>query len=709
MATVAVYPDWYNDDVFPRQDITEVAVVRNYTPTDEDLGSWDASAEKNGSVMAYVSGTKLHLVCDSLTVIPDRMFCKFISLERVTGLASVTSIGAWAFLYTPDLSEADIEPSNLLQIGNDAFRMSGIEDTVDFSKAANAKIGDRAIRSNRWSDAGLTAVRDVEFPRYIYLDVPNADSQLKYKDIPYAQKDGQTVSVAVGGCRTLSAYHAWNCLYAGTSKEYPHFLVWFNAKLNADGKYADNTTISEADRQRDYETLGWNQTAIEYLTSHEQLADIVDRLAYGFPVEMTVRGNTDTGYHTVLIIGCDPETKKLAVVDSGVCEGYGVVYWAAYEDICTEGTEDANETIRKINYNPPVIAAGGTWFAPPSSSGITKTSITEIEIVREYTPTGSETASWDASASGNGKVMAYVNGTKLTIAGNGYRFIWCGSDSSNMFASFTALTRIVGAELLNMRNVTTLQKAFNMCTALQSVDVSKWDVSNCTDMSAMFQVNMNLEELDLSKWDVSKVTNFGNMFMGHQSYSSNGVTMKLTSVGDLSRWNTGSATNMEQMFNFCMCLQSVDVSKWDVSNVTGASGFTRMFAECRALKELDFSGWDTDAVQSVSFLSGSTNLEKITIGENFNFISGVIPTPSADYIPHADGNWYDFEGNAYATIPSNEERTYYASKFLAADDDDNMVFIRNGTLRKLAVAIRHKNGKTDTMYPSVFADEVLTL
>jgi hypothetical protein len=114
-----------------------------------------------------------------------------------------------------------------------------------------------------------------------------------------------------------------------------------------------------------------------------------------------------------------------------------------------------------------------------------------------------------------------------------------------------------------------------------------------------------------------------------------------------------------------------------------------------------------------------TALEKIALGEKFSFNgngtgtygAAVLPTPSSDHITLADGNWYDHDYNAYAPadVPSKVARTYYASKFIAAGDDSTMVFVKNGTLRQIAVALRHKNGKGDTMYPSEFAEEVLVL
>ena len=74
MATFA--EKWYNlsgGSVF-KEDITEVEIVSSYSPAGNEVESWDASAGNDGSVMAYITDTKLTIVCDALTEIPERMF-----------------------------------------------------------------------------------------------------------------------------------------------------------------------------------------------------------------------------------------------------------------------------------------------------------------------------------------------------------------------------------------------------------------------------------------------------------------------------------------------------------------------------------------------------------------------------------------------------------------------------------------------------------
>lgn len=739
MANIAAYPDWYTRSGMTdyRTEITEVVVVNSYDPTGHELVSWDASAELNGTVTAYIVKTKLVLVCDSLTAIPDKMFLKFLSLEKISGLQTVRTIGAWAFMLTPKLSEIDLAWDSLTAIGNDAFRISSIEDNYDLSNLASDVVCERATRSKRWSSSGLAAVRAVTFPgNKICLNVSNADSQRKYADVPYATVNGEVKTVAQAACRTLSCYHIWNTIYAKTDKEYPDFITWFNDKLNRDGKYHENTDMGENCRKRDYATLGWVQDSVARVISSAQLEYIVSELSNGLPVYATMQG-TGTGYHSVVIIGCDPVTRKLAIVDSDMRTDKGVIYWVAYEDVFTEGSAEESECIRKIDFNLPLLAKSDTWFTQGEHS-INRSSITEIDIALSYTPTGNETVSWDASAKKNGSVMCYLNGTKLTIAGNGDNYVYANLDSNYAFSDstkkdyYSKLTNIYGGNLLNTRNVINMSGMFRACSVMIGVDTKSWDTSSVEKMTNMFNRCRNLAAIDVSGWDTSSVTSMDAIFNMEPA----NPNTKLTSI-DVSKWDTSNATSMIQMFSCCTSLEELDVSNWNVSKVTSMYGIFNgchslktignvanwktesctnmyyMFNNCMSLEELNTSNWDTSVCADMTkMLFGMSHLKKFTIGKNFSFKNNaVLPTPDPAHISGADGNWYDVLGNSYtpSSIPSNTRRTYYASLEVMQADSGHLVLIKNGTLMRIAEAIRSKSGKTGGIIPSQFAAEIIGL
>lgn len=276
----------------------------------------------------------------------------------------------------------------------------------------------------------------------------------------------------------------------------------------------------------------------------------------------------------------------------------------------------------------PILAPNSTWFSQGGTT-IKRASITEIEIKDTYTPSGTDYTSWDGSAAKDGSVTIYVEGTKLTIAGNGSGCVYANPDSSYAFADangsdkFTKLTKITGGNLLNTSNVTTMQKMFQQ-SSLTSVDVSNWDTSNVTSMQGvfdrasslvsvdvsnwntsqvttmrtMFQGCITLQSLDLSKWDVSNVTDMSHMFYSNSSLGD----MNLTSIGDVGNWDTSNVTTMKNMFMSCANLKELNVSNWDMSNVTSLHN---MFANCESLISLDVSGWDTGKCQTFEYMFGA--------------------------------------------------------------------------------------------------------
>lgn len=305
----------------------------------------------------------------------------------------------------------------------------------------------------------------------------------------------------------------------------------------------------------------------------------------------------------------------------------------------------------------PILAPNSSWFAP-SDTTITRSSITEIEIKDTYTPSGTVTAYWDASAAKDGSVMAYVEGTKLTLAGNGYGKVFANPDSSYAFSDtakndyYSNLTAVNNANMLDTSKTTTFERTFSYAISLLSLDLSEWDVSNVTNMyymfgtstsngrqpmkltsigdvgdwntanvntmGVMFQNCSSLETLDVSNWDVGNVTDMHLMFSGCISLEtldvSNWDTGKVTTftsmfqgsdnAGDMKftelaveNWNTSSATDMHHMFYGCGQLTEMNLHNWDVSKVTDMN---HMFADCYKMERYDFTGWNTDSLVNMN-------------------------------------------------------------------------------------------------------------
>ena len=108
--------------------------------------------------------------------------------------------------------------------------------------------------------------------------------------------------------------------------------------------------------------------------------------------------------------------------------------------------------------------------------------------------------------------------------------------------------------------------------------------SGLTNISYMFNGCYLLTSLpDISNWDTSNIGNMNGIFFGCR---------RLISLPDISKWNTTNVHSMSEIFRECNSLITLpDISKWDISNLINASN---MFYGCNSLLTLpDISKWNT--------------------------------------------------------------------------------------------------------------------
>lgn len=109
--------------------------------------------------------------------------------------------------------------------------------------------------------------------------------------------------------------------------------------------------------------------------------------------------------------------------------------------------------------------------------------------------------------------------------------------------------------------------------------LSNWDTSNAIVMGHMFYntgKNANVVDVGtLENWDVSDVLDMSYMF----SYMA--LNSKQFSLGNLSKWNTSNVTDMSYMFRKTGYEVKIklDVSNWNVRNVTSYDGFNKYMKE----------------------------------------------------------------------------------------------------------------------------------
>ncbi len=141
-------------------------------------------------------------------------------------------------------------------------------------------------------------------------------------------------------------------------------------------------------------------------------------------------------------------------------------------------------------------------------------------------------------------------------------------------------------------------------------NINKFNVSNVTDMNHMFEDCTNLTSLEaLKNWNVSNVTNMSGMFW---------VCSNLTSIEALKNWNVSNVTNMSGMFSNCNKITSLEALKdWNVSNVTDMN---YMFYWCTNLTSIEaLKNWNVSNVTDMGCMfEKCTNLTSLEALKNWN-------------------------------------------------------------------------------------------
>ena len=117
----------------------------------------------------------------------------------------------------------------------------------------------------------------------------------------------------------------------------------------------------------------------------------------------------------------------------------------------------------------------------------------------------------------------------------------------------------------------------------------------------MFENCKNLETVDISKWDTSNIEYFNRMFSGCH---------KLTEI-NLAGWNTDKLKFLAYMFNECFNLKRVDLTGFDTSNVIS---FNALFESCTSLEQVDFTGFTTTSLEYVdNMFNNCTSLTSLDL------------------------------------------------------------------------------------------------
>ena len=116
--------------------------------------------------------------------------------------------------------------------------------------------------------------------------------------------------------------------------------------------------------------------------------------------------------------------------------------------------------------------------------------------------------------------------------------------------------------------------------------ISNWNVEAVENMQDIF-INKDLENIDLSEWDVSNVTDMSRMF--EQSKKTNNI--------GISNWDVSNVTNMSRMFYECNDFNE-NIGNWKVGNVRNMYA---MFFNCNDFNR-NLSKWNVSKVTDMSLM-----------------------------------------------------------------------------------------------------------
>ena len=267
------------------------------------------------------------------------------------------------------------------------------------------------------------------------------------------------------------------------------------------------------------------------------------------------------------------------------------------------------------------------------------------------------------------------------------------------------LANIEGIENLNTEKVTNMTLMFASCSALTSLDVTKFNTANVTTLMSMFSNCSSLKSLDVTNFDTRNVTNMFYMFNNCSG---------LTSL-DLTKFNTAEVTDMRQMFHECSALTTIYAS--DEFVTTNVETGSNMFFNCIKLKGFIEYNKNTDK-ENYKYANYKTGYFTKLVGKNGDEKIGatgetlatenLVLDDDKDFVAYepfaAKAASYSrtVEGTTWATLclpfeVSLDGQNFRAFKLLSADDVSETVEleeIETSIAAGTPVIIKMKDGAT---------------
>jgi surface protein len=139
---------------------------------------------------------------------------------------------------------------------------------------------------------------------------------------------------------------------------------------------------------------------------------------------------------------------------------------------------------------------------------------------------------------------------------------------------------------------------FQGCSQLRTITgINNFNLGNTTNLNDMFNSCNSLQSIDLSNWNTSNVFYMSGLF----SYMQSDALIKI----DLSNFNTKKLMGAEYMFNWCIYLQEIDIRNFELVHEDNTeAGAYGMLEGCNSLTTLRLDNCSNATISKIINESG---------------------------------------------------------------------------------------------------------
>jgi uncharacterized repeat protein (TIGR02543 family) len=507
-----------------RNSFESITTVADITIPSTALDFWDASAEQNGSVLAWYTD-----------VDNNGMYELYIGQED--GVKANPN-SSYAFYYFSKVNSIDLSNFDTSRVTNMAamFSHTAYTSTTFNMDLGNLNTSNVKNMSYMFHNSGFNATT------WNIGNISNWDTS-NVTDMSFmfnnAGKNATTWNIG-----SLNNWNTSKVTNMASMFEYAGFAALeFNLDLN-NWNTSKVTDMSSMFKNAGKNALTWNIGDLSNWNTSK-----VTNMS-----EMFYSSGTYTATWNIGNIGNWNTSSVTTMSYMFNIAGYRATTW----DIGNISTWDVSSVTTMSNMFNNAGYSATTWNIGDLSNWDTS-NVTDMSFMFKNAGYNATTwdignlSDWDTSNVTTMLEMFHIAGCNATTWNIGDISDWDTSNVTNMSHMF----RLVGTK----------------ATTWDIGDLNNWNTSKVTDMSYMFEsaaTNATTWNVgDISNWNTSNVTNMVGIF------GSAGYKATTWSIGDLSNWDTSKVTDMSHMFSrsgYSATTWNIgDLSNWDTSKVTNMS------------------------------------------------------------------------------------------------------------------------------------------